>query len=477
MDDDLDKILNREHGFKYPPIDPAVQIRLLRIYPLVPCRRRQYSLGVFSLSELSSTRYRALSYTWGRATAAEDVRMVSIDGQSFFVRRNLSNFLNTVAGKGESGLFFIDAICINQLDGAERRSQVREMARVYRNASAVVAWLGIPGSEQLRDDVRALSQTRGTRNCADWTAQQWNGFRYLSYRPYWSRVWIVQEVLLAPRMAVWCGYFVFPLSLFAGVSSVTSLSPEVRFGEDGRPRTVVDAISRSCSPAEKIITHRTRQVLRPVRDPLAQGVIVGTLEEMTAGLTRRYAVAETYQSQVPDLIYEVVRKFGMLGCSDPRDKLYGFLGILKESSRAKVNPDYTKNVSDAYRQALKIGLEEISDEFSMVGDVNRTSEMEKESLAYYCDVRDAFGIADGESMEILKGVAAELRLQAQLTDPMVEVGWHRHLTSNDSIFVNLEKLIDVKPTREGQIELHNTGMSKRFRICRNSDILRKITSR
>ena len=45
-------------------------------------------------------------------------------------------------GQYTSSKMFIDALCIDQSDIAERNHQVRQMGDVYRAAKAVVAWLG-----------------------------------------------------------------------------------------------------------------------------------------------------------------------------------------------------------------------------------------------------------------------------------------------------------------------------------------------
>ncbi|KAI0886325.1 HET-domain-containing protein [Annulohypoxylon maeteangense] len=416
MSDNLDRILNRDGHFKHPIINSQTQARLMRLSPnRTKNRRLQYRLEVFDLSSFSSIEYTALSYTWGRAVSVDELYEILIDDQPFFVRRNLYNFLATAAGKETSGLFFVDAICINQLNSAERQHQVQQMTRIYRNANNVISWLGVPETVQDLDSVRILAQTRG----------RWDGFQYISYHPYWSRVWILQEVLLAQRVEVWCWYFTFPLDLFAGIDSskVNYHISQVRLSSDGRPQTVVDAISRSCSPAERIITHRTRHVFRPIVDPLAQGTAVGTLEEMIKALAYPYMATETYQSSIPDLIHQVVRKFGMLQCSDPRDKLYGFLGILKDNSRAKVNPDYTMPISYAFRQALKIGLEEIGGEHWFGLYSTSRNQVYTILLTYYCDVRDAFDMEDSNSMAILEEVVAELRSEALTTEPMAEELW------------------------------------------------------
>src|SRR6266536_5084333 len=247
MDEELDETWNRKSGFKYPAVDAKRHVRLLRFSCVKTHQVVRYNLEVVPLADLSLTNYKALSYTWGHAHRAGDIREIQIDGQPIFIRRNLFDFLNTTAAKGEYGLFFIDAICINQLDHSERQSQVQEMACIYSNANKVIAWLGLPDTSQL-DSVGALSQVKG-KDCVNWTTAQWAGFRYLSYHRYWSRVWIVQEVLLASSLAIWCGFFTFPSALFESrLHTLPSL--ETRVSDNGRPMAVVSASSRLRSPAD-----------------------------------------------------------------------------------------------------------------------------------------------------------------------------------------------------------------------------------
>ena len=184
------------------------------------------------------------------------------------------------------------SVLINSIT-AERQSQVQEMVRIYRNANEVIARLGLPNTGQL-DNLRALSQTKG-KDCVNWTTAQWAGFRCISYHRYWSRVWIIQEVLLALRMTIWCGFFTFPPELFEATLHTLPYF-KTRVADDGRPMAVVSASSRLCSPAEITISHRLRQVIRPIKDNLAQGTKTGTWEEMKLDLMKASTVAETYQS-------------------------------------------------------------------------------------------------------------------------------------------------------------------------------------
>ncbi|KAI5924521.1 heterokaryon incompatibility protein-domain-containing protein [Camillea tinctor] len=139
MDEELDIILNRNSGFRCTIIDARSHVRLLRISGGASLTDMQYDLEIADLADLPSTQYRALSYTWGHITGLDDVGVIEIGGASLVIRRNLYDFLRTVVSKNEFGLFFIDTICMNQLDLDERRFQVQEMAHIYRYASEVIA--------------------------------------------------------------------------------------------------------------------------------------------------------------------------------------------------------------------------------------------------------------------------------------------------------------------------------------------------
>ncbi|KAK8063745.1 hypothetical protein PG996_008397, partial [Apiospora saccharicola] len=290
-------------------------VRLLRVIQGSSGGTVQCRLLAVKLSELAQPRYRTVSYVWGQAIKLESVQTIIVDGQSF---------------------------------------RVSGMARIYRNANMVVAWLGALGAEQ-SENVRSLSLDRD-KNCSSWSTEQWAGLRYLSYHPYWSRIWIIKEVILATSMTVWCGCFVFLLSLLRSSISRDAMTTRTMHDFKGRPTSVHHHISQSISPAEMVITHRLREVTGLHRDPLAQGTEVGTLEEMTHALQRPHSETVTYQSHIPDTLYQIMDKFGKLICSDPRDKLYGLLGLLGDSSSSLILPDYERGVDYAFSQALATGI-------------------------------------------------------------------------------------------------------------------------
>lgn len=438
---ELDQQLNRESGFEYPPIDPKAQIRLLRPLP-IQCKaprpisgqiqtqymcQEQYRFvfEVVALKDLHQMAYRALSYTWGTVSSKEDLFSISVNGQAFWVRKNLHDFLVSLPklddgrhdGENTIGLIFIDAICINQL-GDERQAQVHLMRQVYRRADGVISWLGVPPDEATKDAVQALSSAlkarRDMTDQADWTPEQRAGYRFLSYNKYWTRVWVLQEILLGKEVVVCCGESVFPLRLFAS----RSRDPTQRIGgECGQ------------TPAERATTYRLRTALKTAsrKDALLQGVVVLSLHEMTTELQRHGSAAtwETRdcQTQLPDSLPDIMARYGHLKCSDPRDRLYGFLGLLEEKTRKDICVDYSRGVEFAFYQGLKAGLIEVVQDtragLAISGGSKETTRMSWNRInRFYRDICHAFSeaIEAEEAAEMKKQVLDELHVNAWLTE-------------------------------------------------------------
>ncbi|KAK0611965.1 heterokaryon incompatibility protein-domain-containing protein [Immersiella caudata] len=410
---DLDRALNLESGFTYPPIDPKTHIRLLRPSPKASAGELDFAFEIVHLDRLSDIRYKALSYTWGRISTSADLHTVKINNQPFLVRKNLFDFLNSNPFSDDQALIpihtqqphhlvFIDALCINQFDSQERQSQVQLMTQIYRRSTSVIAWLGLP-PPSLLPSIQSLASISPTLPPTSWTPSQLSAHNYLSNHPYWTRLWVLQELLFAPTATIRCGPSSFPLRHFS--------SPH-------------PSRTRAGSPAERLTTHRLRALPLPRHDPLHMGTTILPLSEMVKTLsdTPYYKIHE-YQSPVPDTLQEIFTHYGHLECSDPRDKLYGFLGLLSAKSRKLIRADYEKGVDFAFYQSLKVGLGEVARE---VESDMITGEYEGVNGGwiggYYKLVGEVFGMDEEEGRRMLKKVVKELRLEEWLAEVAVVVG-------------------------------------------------------
>jgi hypothetical protein len=179
-------------AFTYSPI-ASDELRLFK--PLSSGHDGNLSFQVCHRPRIEASRFTAASYTWGAGDATETILL---DGLTFYIRRNLLDLLYHLGHTktAEWDYIWVDAICIDQTNSAERNDQVREMDQTYRRATSVSIWLG-PVPESLQENFK----------CEKAVAS-------LLQREYWSRRWVIQEVLLASKIHVYCG----PHNISWGVS-------------------------------------------------------------------------------------------------------------------------------------------------------------------------------------------------------------------------------------------------------------------
>jgi hypothetical protein len=194
----------------YVPLESnKTDIRLLTVLPSISSEATiQCSLENASLDSLDGDQpYRALSYVWGDPKVTIPI-MVS--GVQMNVTTNLAAALRHVRAIGYIDKpWWIDAICINQDDIAEKGHQVHIMGDIYRNADEVLAWLGVEVSSQKLDKIA------GTTAAADRTGTQVlrnrNGVQLhcIMKLEWWTRRWIIQEAVLAKRLTfLWYSYII-----------------------------------------------------------------------------------------------------------------------------------------------------------------------------------------------------------------------------------------------------------------------------
>lgn len=179
----------------YTPLNESHrQIRLLRMFPYED-GEISLELAVASLDDKPA--FRALSYLW---TTADPDCQILVNDQPFLVRPNLYHYLEIMREEDDEELIFIDAVCINQDDIVERSSQVSLMGAVYRAADLVVVWLGAIKLEPDPGAVTAEQLWVLYDGHTERTALATHCLWIFVSAEYWSRVWIIQEVILAKAL-------------------------------------------------------------------------------------------------------------------------------------------------------------------------------------------------------------------------------------------------------------------------------------
>ena len=202
----------------YQPLDTAkVEIRLLRIL------HSSYTFNGTSLyCEMITVSldgilpdYIALSYEWGPPDLSEKNSVV-VNSHKAITTINLWLALNHLP---KDRYYWIDFISINQEDLDERAKQVRMMTRIYHTASNVEVWLGpedalvSKGLELLNEHEKLPSDEDGLRDITSlWVPSRrdhWKGYCRLMQNSYWTRMWVVQEIIVAKsqwEVALRCGF-------------------------------------------------------------------------------------------------------------------------------------------------------------------------------------------------------------------------------------------------------------------------------
>jgi hypothetical protein len=184
----------------------------IRLYELLPSDFSTEISGRFINVPLdASPPFIALSYTWGPGDI--DKRSIIIDeARRIPVRKNLWDFLRRQSALIRKPKFFwIDAVCINQEVVSERNHQVSMMKRIYSTASYVYIWLGAEAENSdcamdwLNQKASQKLRPRGPGYHPIWNRVQGKALVRLCERPYWRRMWIIQEILHAERIVMWCG--------------------------------------------------------------------------------------------------------------------------------------------------------------------------------------------------------------------------------------------------------------------------------
>ena len=222
-------------SYEYGPLTAPHYIRLVEI-DRTSSEITQLSVKNINLDD--NVRYKCLSYTWdggkydqvGEKWSAPNMTIL-LDGQPLLVRQNLHDAITHLRLLEIYGPIWIDAICINQADVAERNSQVSQMSRIYENAQQVIVWLGkeeaysgfaIKSMQRLKFQMEdVFTDTQSPAKLPIWESDfmecQFTDHElvaminfFVRYR-WFSRIWTVQELLLARDLIFMCGTIIEPL--------------------------------------------------------------------------------------------------------------------------------------------------------------------------------------------------------------------------------------------------------------------------
>jgi len=300
--------------YNYAPLaGDGTEIRLIRLRHSTAWAE-PIMCEILHTKDFDNVDYLALSYTWKGRIGRQDIH---VGNKSISCTRNLYSALLHLRQQPEDLILWVDAICIDQNNLDERSQQVRKMRYIYKNASKVLVWLG-PSSISSLESLELVSELYKNshdrvyieKKIADPEClETFYGLCRLFELDYWRRVWVVQETSSAKDIIVHYGADSLPWKVLVGVQKLLCENYDDQLA----------SIFRKHPAMRGYITWHGPNALRPV-----------------------YGNTSV---ELPDLV-EMVLKHVSKDASDPRDKIYAFVGISKQSGTQQI--DYSSSVRQVY---------------------------------------------------------------------------------------------------------------------------------
>src|SRR6266550_313195 len=120
-------------AYGYTALGAPDGVRLLEILPGEASS--PMSCDIFHTSLSTHPQYEALSYAWGNPDFSH---IISVNSSCLAVSTNLHEALQRLRLPLEKRTMWIDAICIDQANVAERSQQVGMMQNIFSHATNVV---------------------------------------------------------------------------------------------------------------------------------------------------------------------------------------------------------------------------------------------------------------------------------------------------------------------------------------------------
>ena len=182
------------------------------MFTLFPAREFEAPLrGELNHRIRQKTRYTAISYVCGDPTPYATIYN---DRWQLGIGKNLADVLRNIRSPLENLDLWIDAVCINQSDTVEKSAEVQDMARIYRDADRVYGWVG-ELTPEAQEGFRLFRELTSRTKDKDYYSKAldayiqdasndscWVALVELLDRPYWTRLWILQETAINPRVCL-----------------------------------------------------------------------------------------------------------------------------------------------------------------------------------------------------------------------------------------------------------------------------------
>ncbi len=348
----------------YSPLNGDCQeIRLLQLQPAkepgLPLCGILRHVSLASLPNQSLLKYETISYVWGKP---EFNKSMIVADQALLITSRVEHILTMLRYKSEPRILWIDSICIDQSNMPERSQQILLMRKVYSQGQRNIAYLTsfnpswyTPQDIQKGMEVMKKISARDNATLASFRKENelfieryllWDGsesgldennsdlvlddnashalFSFLSSSDIWGRIWIVQEMVLATKVTLMC--------------EDTELDWDI-----------ISSFLRDEPYFDAFHIHDDVRFLKSIGKNAFQSMFSSVkFFQDQRKVTRQALTAQSQDEGKGSDLLDVLARFRDMKSTDPRDKVYGLLGLVLMPHHVEI--DYSKSIVQVYKQ-------------------------------------------------------------------------------------------------------------------------------
>ncbi|KAI9765064.1 MAG: hypothetical protein M1839_005621 [Geoglossum umbratile] len=327
--------------------------------------------------------YEALSYAWGDPEVRTPIYM---NGRMVLVTQNLYSALRTLRKADKDQVLWVDALCINQDDIQERSEQVERIEAIYQRAKETIMWLGDAdkSSGKAMELLEKLGGSAEQLDSIEWPESlSWNGPRYdlcygvgkrpeeflmkmglkhlesfglmelidlkesdwealeniLTKRPYWTRLWVVQEVANSQKATIRCGSKSMSLDTLWYLPCIRS-----------RGETESDLPAKELIDNSLILDNQFKNLIKHPYALVQQ-------RRLSRHWSRSLGMEDGNSS-----LLQILETFRGFQCTNPVDRIYALLGLpALDRDMPLLKPDYRKSASEVYCETVRAIIQHTAD--------------------------------------------------------------------------------------------------------------------
>jgi hypothetical protein len=333
--------------FKHRPLNrPTRNTQPFRLLEIQPCNENssQVQCTLHHSNLLTKPSFKALSYVWGDLGVKVTILL---DSKRYEVTRNCHGALLRLRELGETRVW-IDAICIDQTNNEEKAAQIPLMNYIYPVAKEVIVWLGhIEGERDSNaqeiesmaislledlsvEEIRTFDTFLEIAQSGEHPELRWKALSIIFGHIWFTRLWTHQELILSTNAMFVMDYHTLQFN-------------QLRLATE--------------------VIHRSSDQMSFRQLPSYINEVFKDYSGFRDGLERargRTLACVNRRNPLPWQKASVLGHVNMgrlFKCYEPRDRVYGILGLLDSDIRERIPVDYSKPVEQVYTEFTKLIIE------------------------------------------------------------------------------------------------------------------------